>query len=108
MLDYKLYINQIKEMIKRIEVSTKDLSLDDFKKDDNLVDSTLLRLQVIGESIKSVPYEIKKKNKQVKWKIFEKLRNFISHKYILVDKEIIWDIVKNKIPELNKQIESVK
>ena len=80
MLDYKLYINQIKEMIKRIEVSTKDLSLDDFKKDDNLVDSTLLRLQVIGESIKSVPYEIKKKNKQVKWKIFEKLRNFISHK----------------------------
>jgi len=108
MLDYKIYLNQIKEMIKKIEDTTKEVSKEEFFKDINLSDSTILRLQVIGESIKSVPYEIKKINKQVKWMVFSKIRDFISHKYAQIDLNIIWNFVQNKIPELKSQINSVK
>jgi uncharacterized protein with HEPN domain len=108
MLNYKIYINQIKEMIDRIEKSSKNISKEKFKKDEGLADATLLRLQVIGESINHIPAEIKKKNKQVKWKLFSKLRNFISHKYIQMDLDIIYNLIKEKIPELKEQINTVK
>lgn len=108
MLNYKIYLDQIGEMISRIENSTKNVSIDEFAENKELWDSTLLRLQVIGESINNIPYEIKKKNKQVRWKIFSKLRNFISHKYISVNKEIIWDIIHNQIPELKKELQGIR
>ena len=108
MLNYKIYLDQIKEMISRIEDSTKNVSIEELADNKDLWDSTLLRLEVIGESIKSVPYEIKKRNKQVKWKIFSKLRNFISHKYIQVNKDIIWNIIKEQIPELKKELQGIK
>jgi uncharacterized protein with HEPN domain len=108
MLDYKIYINQINEFIERIEKTTKNISKEDFIKDINLLDSTIMRLQVIGETIKNIPYEIKKENKQVKWKLFSRLRNFISHKYVFIDPEIIYNLILEKIPELKEQINSVK
>jgi uncharacterized protein with HEPN domain len=37
-----------------------------------------MRLQVIGENIKNIPLEIKKKNKELKWKKFKELKLGIS------------------------------
>lgn len=108
MLNYKIYIDQVNEFIERIEKSTKNISKKDFVKDINLLDSTIMRLQVIGETIKNIPYELKKKNKQVKWRLFSRLRNFISHKYVFIDPEIIYNLVREKIPELKEQINSIK
>lgn len=108
MLNYEIYLDQIKEMINRVERTTNGVSKEEFVKDINLFDSTILRLQVIGESIKNIPYEFKKKNKQVKWKSFLKLRNFISHKYIHIDPNLIYGFIQDKIPELKMQIGSIK
>jgi len=38
------------------------------------------------------------------WKKIIGLRDVIAHRYFGVDAEIIWDIVKNKIPELKSSI----
>ncbi len=95
-------------MIERIEKTTNNLSKKDFERDINLIDSTILRLQVIGETMKNIPFEIKKKNKQVRWRAFSKLRNFISHKYLQIDREIIWDFIQTQIPKLKKEIETIK
>jgi uncharacterized protein with HEPN domain len=35
------------------------------------------------------------------------LRDMLIHEYFGVDLEIIWDIIKNKLPELNKQINQI-
>ena len=77
-------------------------------KSDELQDATLMRLQVIGENIKKIPFKIKKKNKNIKWRKFEKLRNLISHKYGSVDYEIIWNFINENLPELKQQIKTTK
>lgn len=105
MLEYKLYVNTISEMIERIQSSLKNK--DNFMKDCGLQDATLMRLQVIGENIKKIPATIKKDNK-IGWRKFEKLRNLISHKYNSIDYEIVWNFVKKNLPELKKQIELIK
>lgn len=104
MSEYKLYINTISEMIERIQSSLKDE--EDFMKNHEIQDATLMRLQVIGENIKKIPATIKKDNK-ISWRKFGKLRNLISHKYNSVDYKIVWNFIKKNLPELKKQIELI-
>lgn len=106
MSKYNLYLNTILEMTSRIQDSLKDKN--NFMKNAELQDATLMRLQVIGENIKSIPIEVKKKNNQLKWRKFEKLRNLISHKYNSVDYEIVWKFIEENISELKQKILEIK
>jgi len=108
MQESKLYLNVITESIEKIEKSMKDINFQDFLNNINLQDATLMRLQVIGENIKKIPLDIKKKNKGINWKKFEKLRNIISHKYDSIDYSIIWSFVENNLKELKSGILNIK
>jgi len=89
MLDYKLYVNVILEVIEKIENSLDNSNKEDFLNNSEIQDATLMRLQVLGENIKKIPNDLKKKNKEIKWKKFEKLRNIISHKYNAVNYNLV-------------------
>ena len=108
MLDYKLYVNVISEVIEKIENSLSKLNKEDFLKDSEIQDATLMRLQVIGENIKKIPDGLKKKDKEIKWKKFEKLRNIISHKYDAVNYNLIWSFIENNLGELKTAILKIK
>jgi uncharacterized protein with HEPN domain len=106
MLDYKLSLKEIVSMIERIENSVINKTLDDFVNDSNLFDATLMRIHFIGETIKTVPYAIKKEHKIIRWRKFARLRNIIGHRYSNVNKNIIWDVVK-ALSELKIQIKEI-
>ena len=108
MQESKLYLNVILEMIEKIENSFANASKQEFMDDSELQDATLMRLQVMGENIKKIDFETKKKNKEIKWKKFEKLRNIISHKYDMVDYILIWSFIENNLGELKSAINSIK
>ncbi|MFH1151936.1 MAG: HepT-like ribonuclease domain-containing protein [Nanoarchaeota archaeon] len=103
-----LYTNQIREIITKIEFSLKGKTEQDFVKSDVLKDATLMRLQAIGELVKKIPLEIKKKNKEIKWKKFESLRNVISHQYMDVKYGLIWNFIKNNLNELKQALSKIK
>ena len=103
MLRYEIYINDILSMIERIEkTNLKQL------KEVDVWDSTLMRLQVIGESVKKIPKQIKNKHKEISWDYFAGLRNIISHTYTRVLPEMVEDIIKNEIPKLKETILKIK
>jgi len=104
MLEYKLYVNAILEVIEKIERSLNKLDKNDFINNQDIQDATLMRLQVIGENLKNIPFEVKKKNKDFKWRKFEKLRNIISHRYDAVDYNLIWSFIENNLIELKEGI----
>lgn len=108
MLNYNLYVNVILEMIKKIESSVNKLSKEDFLKYSEIQDATLMRLQVIGENVKNIPLELKKKNEEIKWRKFEKLRNIISHKYDAIDYNLIWSFIENNLEELKIAVLKIK
>jgi len=106
MSDYNLYLKEIILMIEKIENSVSGKSLNDFVNDSNLFDATLMRLHFVGETIKSVPFSLKKNYKKVRWRKFARLRNIIGHKYSNVNKNIIWDVI-NALSELKMQIKNI-
>lgn len=104
MLDYNIYLKDIVNSADKIEKTAVGKSEKELVEDLNLWDATLMRLQIIGESIKKMPADIKKKYKHIKWRKLSKLRNFISHKYSFVDEKIVWNVVNNIIPDLKNDI----
>ena len=106
MSDFKLYLKEIILMIEKIENSVMGKNLEDFVKDSNLFDATLMRLHFIGETIKSIPFSLKKNYKKVRWRKFARLRNIIGHKYSNVNKNIIWDVIK-ALSELKNQVKEI-
>ena len=61
MRDYKLYLDDILQAIKRIEKYTKKITLEKLEKDELIIDGVVRNLEIIGEASKSIPRQIKDK-----------------------------------------------
>lgn len=105
--DYKIYIEDILEAIHKIDAYLKGMTFEQFSKDTKTVDAVVRNLEVIGEAIKSIPQNIKEKNRQIEWKKIAGLRDILIHQYFGVDLEIVWDVTQNKLPSLKRQMEEM-
>ena len=105
--DYKVYIEDIVEAIRKIRFFTTDLSLQTFSSDVKTFDAVIRNLEIIGEAIKRVPEEIRSIYPDVEWKKIAGLRDILAHEYFGVDVEIIWDIIQNKLPVLEGHIKRI-
>jgi uncharacterized protein with HEPN domain len=82
------------------------------KKEDLISNETLKRavvrsLEIIGEATKKIPVDFKLKWNSINWKNMAGMRDRLIHDYMGVNYSIVWDVVKNKIPELSLQIKQV-
>ena len=85
----------------------KYLSKDDFLDDEPLKRAVVRSLEIIGEATKKIPADFKVKWSSIQWKNMAGMRDRLIHDYIGVNYSIVWDVFKNKIPELQNQIQEV-
>lgn len=104
----KLYVADIKEAIKKIQVYTKGIGYVEFKQDAKTIDAVVRNLEVIGEAAKHIPRPTRLKHIDVPWKEIIGTRSKIAHEYFGVDIEILWKTVVEDIPHLKKQVTKIK
>jgi uncharacterized protein with HEPN domain len=61
-------------------------------------------LEIIGEATKKLEDEFKTSHPQAEWKKMASTRDKLIHDYFGVDYEIVWDIIKSKLPLLQQYI----
>ena len=105
--DYRTYLEDILEAINKIERYTDKLSFNDFKNNELIVDGVVRNLEIIGEAVKKVPDEIRMKYSDIEWSKIAGIRDILIHAYFIVDIEILWDVVKNKLPALKSEISHI-
>lgn len=73
-----------------------------------IFDGCIMRLQIIGESIKKIDEctsgELLSRYPDIPWRKVIALRNIISHEYANVDEEIIFAIIKQSLHPLKTTI----
>jgi uncharacterized protein with HEPN domain len=83
------------------------IDLDGLMRDETLKRSFVRSLEVIGEAIKNLPPEFRDAHPGIEWKKIAGLRDVLIHHYFGVDYRMVWDIVKNRVPELKAIIEKL-
>lgn len=105
--DYNTYLQDILEAIQKIEKYTKNLSFENFLINELIQDGVLKNLIIIGEAAKNIPEDVKIINTEIEWKKIDDLRDILIHSYFKINFRIIWDIIKNKIPNLKIRIQEL-
>ncbi|NPA11326.1 MAG: DUF86 domain-containing protein [Epsilonproteobacteria bacterium] len=101
-------INLIKKRFNKINC------VDDFLEEDGLMvlDSISMRLQAIGEALKNIDKKDREFLIQVApksyWSKIIKTREIISHHYVNLDAEIVFEICATKLDELEEKILKLK
>lgn len=96
---YDLYLDDMLKSINRIEEYIGDKNFKEFKQTRIVVDAVVRNFEIIGEAAKNIPVEIQSKYPEIPLKKMYGLRILISHVYFGLDYEMIWEIVKNNLPE---------
>ena len=102
-----IYLNHVLDSINTIEKSIKNLSRKDFSNNKDILDATLRRIEVIGEAVKNISPETRKKYPKIEWKKIAGTRDVLIHAYFSIDIDLVWKIIKEDLPKLKKDIEKI-
>jgi len=76
--------------------------------DDETISKAIVRsLEIIGEATKKLDDDFKLQYSQIEWKKIAGTRDMMIHHYFGIDYEIVWSIITEKIPDLQRYIQEI-
>ena len=105
--DIGIYLDDIFESIEKRADYTKGLSEEKFSRNIQIQDAVLRRLAIIGEAVKHLPADFRKKHKQITWKQIAGARDIFIHEYFGIEMQRVWRTIKEDLPELKKLVEEL-
>lgn len=102
------FLKHIRDECTFILLATKNnLTKSEFLDDETLKRAVVRSLEIIGEATKNIPADFKIKWNTISWKEMAGMRDRLIHDYMGVNYSIVWDVMINKIPKLEKQITEI-
>jgi uncharacterized protein with HEPN domain len=83
------------------------LTFEAFTSDETLRRAFVRSLEVIGEAAKKVPPDFRAQHPDVEWRALAGMRDRLIHDYFGVDYDLVWDVVRNRVPSLRAQIATI-
>ena len=102
--DPRVFLIHILENAALAQVNLKDFDFDRFIKNKAIQDAVVREIEIIGEATKNLPLEFKDRHPEIPWQKIAGMRNKIVHNYFDIDFKVVWNTVKEDLPELEKQI----
>ena len=106
--DINVFLVDILEAIDSVKEYVSDMNYDEFIQDKKTRDAVFRNLEIIGEAVKNIPEDVKKKHHEVNWKAIAGMRDKLIHEYFGVSNQIVWETITNDLSVLESQIEKIK
>jgi uncharacterized protein with HEPN domain len=103
----ELFLNDMVRSCEKILRFTAGLQAEDFFADEKTYDAVLRNPEIIGEAAKHISDRSRAKLANIEWRKIAAFRDIVAHQYFGIDKDILWDIVRNKVPQLQTQLGKV-
>lgn len=69
-----------------------------------VTDATLYRLIVIGEAVRALSDQMKKRTPDVPWPDIVGMRDILTHAYFRIDKGVVEQVVERDLPRLEAAV----
>jgi len=105
--NHKLFVKDILDSIEKIEEFVGNMDFKKFIEDDKTKSAVVRKLEIIGEATKNIPKLIRQKYKELPWSDMAGMRDKIAHFYFGIDYEIVWKVIKERLPEIKPVIQKI-
>ena len=106
MKDDEVYLKHIRDATVQINSYTAE-GEESFFKEKIIQDAVIRNLEIIGEAVKNLSPDIRKRKPNVPWSRIAGMRDVLIHEYFGVDLKTVWDVVENRLPDLLRQVEEL-
>lgn len=96
------YIQRIRKDIEFIVMHMRSVDIEELNANELLLDSMMFRMIQISENAKWLSDDYKAEHGNIPWYALSGLRNRIVHDYGNVDLNIVYETLKDDIPEILK------
>lgn len=102
------YLNKIILDLEFVIAHTEGYLQAEFEDNAVLVDSTLFRLIQVSENSNKLTESFKQQHRSIPWRAMKGLRNRIVHEYGNVDLSVVYETVRDDIPELLRNLKGLE
>jgi uncharacterized protein with HEPN domain len=100
----KIRLNHILEAIMEIESYLNKVDFDTFLENSMMRFACIKQLEVVGEASNHISEEVKNKFSEIEWSQIVGMRHVFVHEYFGVDIRLVWEIIKNDLPEFKAKV----
>jgi uncharacterized protein with HEPN domain len=106
MRDDRERLLDIREAIKHIDRYAKQ-GRSRFEADELIQVWMVRHLQIIGEAARALTTALQHRHPECPWSDIIGMRNILVHHYFKINRDIIWDVVENRLPLLKMQVAAI-
>lgn len=103
----KVRLMHILDSILEIESYIIETDFDTFLNNSMMRFACIKQMEIIGEASNHISNEVKSKFSSVEWTQIVGMRNIFVHEYFGIDASLVWEIIKNDVPELKIKIAEI-
>lgn len=103
----KVRLQHIYDAILEIESYLVNIEFSDFMENSMMRFACIKQMEIIGEASNHISDETKSKFTSIQWSQIIGMRNIFVHEYFGVDSTLVWEILKNDLPDLKKMMERI-
>lgn len=102
----KARLQHILESINEVEGYLVNTDFDVFVQN-SMMRFACIKQEIIGEASNHISDETKTQFSNIEWAQIVGMRNVFVHEYFGIDDNLVWEIIKNDLPELKRKITEV-
>lgn len=100
-------LGHILDAITEIEDYTANVDLKDFLANSMMRFASIKQIEIIGEAANYITPETKSLFSDIEWKQIIGMRHILIHEYFGVDSNLVWQVIRNDIPNLKAAISNI-
>ena len=105
MKDDKVYIRQMLDAVRKIELFTANMNRVSFGSDEKTQSAVIMQLMLIGEISKKISAQTKT-SIDLPWKDISGFRDKAVHDYFEMDLDVVWNTIIADLPVLKSKLQN--